>query len=92
MSSTYASTSIPKNSERRPGRAQRSQLNRNRRRRRLIEAAVAAHGLAAVDLLFARLEDDFGDDLRLDSRLEGILEADPRAISAFNAQITGPRS
>jgi hypothetical protein len=59
--------------------------NREGRRRRLIEAAVAAHGLAAVDLLFARLEDDFGDDLRLDSRLEGIIEADPVALALARA-------
>jgi hypothetical protein len=62
-----------------------SQLNRNRRRRRLIEAAVAAHGLAAVDLLFARLEDDFGDDLRLDARLAALIDADPAALRLFEA-------
>jgi hypothetical protein len=47
------------------------------RRQRLINAAVQKHGIGAIGLLFERLEGDFGDELRLDFRLEKLLEADP---------------
>jgi hypothetical protein len=55
------------------------------RRQRLINAAIQKHGIGAIGLLFERLEGDFGDELRLDVRLEKLLEADSAALALLGA-------
>jgi hypothetical protein len=59
--------------------------NRQRRRDRLIAAAVQKHGVGAIGLVFESLEADFGDELRVDARLEHLIDADPRAIALLEA-------
>lgn len=58
-----------------------SAVQKRGRRHRLVDAAIRKHGPVAVALLLERLEEDFGDDLRVDARLEHLIDADPRAIA-----------
>jgi hypothetical protein len=55
-------------------RLRRAAILRRQRRHRLIEAAINCHGVAALEVLFERLECDFGDELQLDSRLQGLID------------------
>jgi hypothetical protein len=50
-------------------------------RRPLIAEAINRHGAVGVAALLQLLEADFGDDLRLDARLEHLIDADPRALA-----------
>ena len=63
---------------------------RRERRHRLIEAAVRRHGISALDLLFERLEQEFGAELGVDSRLERIIEADPAALALAGTASPSP--
>jgi|ERR1700719_2328822 hypothetical protein len=48
------------------------------RRQHLINAAVQKHGLGAIALIFERLEAEFGDELRVNRRLEALIDLGPR--------------
>jgi hypothetical protein len=59
-------------------RLQRAAALRRQRRQRLIEAAIDRHGVAALAVLLDRLEHDFGDELRVNRRLEALIDLGPR--------------
>jgi hypothetical protein len=61
------------------------------RRQHLLAETLKRHGVPALGLLLESLEADFGDVLRVDARLEGLIDADPRAVALFEAARRGDR-
>jgi hypothetical protein len=57
------------------------------RRRRLIAEAIHRHGVSGIKALLELIEIDIGADLRVDARLEHLIDAAPAALALFDRVI-----
>jgi hypothetical protein len=83
-SSVYLQGGAPVSRRSAPRASTRSAALRRDRRQRLIDTVVHKHGVGAFNFLFERLEAEVGD-LRIDARLEGLINAEPDALALAGA-------